>query len=688
MILIGFLILIVWIICVQMKLNDIEANLKTIKGISLSDEKVVQKPIEKVIKQEKIEIEDEKTEVNQIISEKVVTDKSDFENLFMGNIFNKIGAIALIIGIGIFIKLLAPYIIFTPLMKILIGFFVGCGMIIGGFKIHKDNLEKYAEVLTGTGFAVLFTTVYCASSLFHLFSDFVSVIIGSIILIAAYLAADRQKTISMLVIALIGGYLNPFFISSSINSNFLYAYFIFLNLLSIIYVYKNPQREVLNVVNLLTTFVIGIFYFIFHSDLNIIYPLIMWVVYIAYDIFRKNKSTEVFDKNNILNWLNFAVLTMFTLIAFKDEKMSVGWLIMFAGLVYAGLAYYYLQRKSEYFKPYLYSMLVALLLSTFYLTEGVYRIALWSIEAFAVTFAVYKYKLEYLQYWIFAFLGIAVTGVFFVENAVYAKDIYMYVPVWNTKLWTFGFPVLSAFAGYKMLSKNKFFEKTADVLKFTAISLIYIYAVFELSDFITRYLTGSKLSQEFVKQMIYTIVGFKYALQTRRMYNLSQFELFKTASIIVGGISLIILLGAGYNYNPISGFIPVLNIRFAAFVAAIVTAVVFARWTKSAFYKYLAVILGFLLLHFEASDYIEKIGGLHYLISIIWILYAGIISIIGIFKNKEYLKIAGIWISILSIIRVFIYDLSGVDAVYKLAAFLTTGTILMIISYYYNRYKS
>lgn len=688
MILIGFLILIVWIICVQMKLNDIEANLKTIKGISLSDEKVVQKPIEKVIKQEKIEIEDEKTEVNQIISEKVVTDKSDFENLFMGNIFNKIGAVALIIGIGIFIKLLAPYIIFTPLMKILIGFFVGCGMIIGGFKIHKDNLEKYAEVLTGTGFAVLFTTVYCASSLFHLFSDFVSVIIGSIILIAAYLAADRQKTISMLVIALIGGYLNPFFISSSINSNFLCAYFIFLNLLSIIYVYKNPQREVLNVVNLLTTFVIGTFYFIFHSDLNIIYPLIMWVVYIAYDIFRKNKSTEVFDKNNILNWLNFAVLTMFTLIVFKDEKINVGCLIMFAGLVYVGLAYYYFQRKSEYFKPYLYSMLVAILLSTFYLTEGVYRIALWSIEAFAVAFAVYKYKLEYLQYWIFAYLGIAVTGIFFVENAVYAKDIYMYVPVWNTKLWTFAFPVLSAFAGYKMLSKDKFFEKTADVLKFTAISLIYIYAVFELSDIITRYLTSSKLSQEFVKQMIYTIVGFKYALQTRRMYNLSRFELFRIASVIVGGISLLILLGAGYNYNPISGFIPVLNIRFTAFAAAIVTAVIFAKWTKSAFYKYLAVILGFLLLHVEASDFIEKLGELPYLISIIWVLYAGIISIIGIFKNKEYLKIAGIWISILSIIRVFIYDLSGVDAVYKLAAFLTTGTILMIISYYYNRYKS
>ena len=71
-----------------------------------------------------------------------------------------------------------------------------------------------------------------------------------------------------------------------------------------------------------------------------------------------------------------------------------------------------------------------------------------------------------------------------------------------------------------------------------------------------------------------------------------------------------------------------------------------------------------------------------------WIVYAGIVTTFGIFKNKKFLKNTGIWISILAILRIFIFDLSGVEAAYKLAAFLVLGTILMIVSYFYNKYKS
>ena len=69
----------------------------------------------------------------------VTNEKSDFElqNVFLGNIFNKIGAIAIIIAVVIFIKLISPFITITPLMKIIFSFFAGFAMIGSAFYMHK-----------------------------------------------------------------------------------------------------------------------------------------------------------------------------------------------------------------------------------------------------------------------------------------------------------------------------------------------------------------------------------------------------------------------------------------------------------------------------------------------------------------------------------------------------------------------
>jgi uncharacterized membrane protein len=60
----------------------------------------------------------------------------------------------------------------------------------------------------------------------------------------------------------------------------------------------------------------------------------------------------------------------------------------------------------------------------------------------------------------------------------------------------------------------------------------------------------------------------------------------------------------------------------------------------------------------------------------------------GLFKDQKPLTNTGIWISILTVLKVFIFDLSRVDALYKLIAFLFLGVILMIVSYFYSKYKN
>ena len=76
-----------------------------------------------------------------------------------------------------------------------------------------------------------------------------------------------------------------------------------------------------------------------------------------------------------------------------------------------------------------------------------------------------------------------------------------------------------------------------------------------------------------------------------------------------------------------------------------------------------------------------------WLISVMWILYTGLISYIGIILKKKYLKIVGTSLSLIVILRVFIYDFPQFESIYKIIASLTLGVILMIISYFYNKNK-
>jgi len=173
-------------------------------------------------------------------------------------------------------------------------------------------------------------------------------------------------------------------------------------------------------------------------------------------------------------------------------------------------------------------------------------------------------------------------------------------------------------------------------------------------------------------------------LQINRFSKNTQMPAFNCVAMVSYGISLFLLL-FGNSYTPIENFIPVVNVRCIAYLFVIATSIIYAKREKLDIYKYLAIIAGFALIHFEANDIVQAFGVGEYLISVCWIVYAGIITATGIFLDKKYLKLSGIWLSILSVVRIFIYDLANVEMIYKLVSFITLGIIFMYISYYYNK---
>ena len=703
-----FIVLLVWLIIIQVKLHDYDnqieelkkrldyTNRKLLKILSGKEEITIEEKRIDPIVTESFE-EDEEDDDDEFYEEDNIEEKrpaiiynhtkqekNSLEKFFLGNAFTIIGALALIIGVGMFIKLISPFFIFTPLMKTIIGFIFGFGLIGTSYAIKKDNLKAYSEVLMGTGFSALFITTLCTTVLFKTFSPATCAIIAGVILIMAYVVADKQKTISMITIALIGGYLNIIF-ASNMNIDMAFGYLIFLNLLSLIYTYRNPKMECINIINLVITFLLTSILMLTNGkadNIHIAYPIVLWLVYLAYDLISINKTQNP-DKINILNWTNFSILTFFSLLIFQDEKLYIGATLLCVAIIYNIIVGYMMYKKSEKFKPYLYSLLITVLLSIYFLAEETTRIALWSIIGLVIAFVVGKLKRDYLANWSIVFFVPAITNLFFINGVT--NTLTNYTPIFNDRLFAFTFPIISTLGAYLSInnSENENTLKIAQTIKFMLLSLVYLYIVFEVNNYINE----NSLLKHSINAMPFVIIGFIYSIQMKKIATTNNFTIFEIASYIVGFISLIMLLIFGINYSPIHAFVPICNIRFVSFVTAIGAAICYARWTNSSFFKYLATILGFYLLNCEAFDFIEKNNTLdiNYIISLVWLIYSGIIITFGILKNKSYLKNVGIIISILTLFRIFFYDLRNVDAIYKLIIFIALGTIFMIISYLYNK---
>ncbi len=97
-------------------------------------------------------------------------------------------------------------------------------------------------------------------------------------------------------------------------------------------------------------------------------------------------------------------------------------------------------------------------------------------------------------------------------------------------------------------------------------------------------------------------------------------------------------------------------------------------------------ILSSELLHWmdiAQSDQTYKLG-----LSILWGVYSLFLIILGIWKNKQYLRVAAMVLFGITLIKLFFYDISNLNTISKTIVFVSLGVLLLIISFLYNKFKN
>lgn len=167
-----------------------------------------------------------------------------------------------------------------------------------------------------------------------------------------------------------------------------------------------------------------------------------------------------------------------------------------------------------------------------------------------------------------------------------------------------------------------------------------------------------------------------------------------------------------FYLEPFKRFIPVFNGRFLVCVAAAAGFYIFmyfiARYRDKldANERYMfeitfviTQVLSLVLLSVEVHDFfrfrsrghILGWGSSHYAyqlsLSVLWALYASLLTGVGIFKRLRGARVLGILLLGTTVLKVFLVDLSALQTFYRIISFIVLGLLLLAVSYSYNRFK-
>jgi uncharacterized membrane protein len=72
-------------------------------------------------------------------------------------------------------------------------------------------------------------------------------------------------------------------------------------------------------------------------------------------------------------------------------------------------------------------------------------------------------------------------------------------------------------------------------------------------------------------------------------------------------------------------------------------------------------------------------------LSVVWALYASGLLVAGRVRRLQLLRVMGLALLSLTTLKVFFWDLSSLDRVYRIISFIMLGAILLVVSYFYQR---
>ena len=154
----------------------------------------------------------------------------DWETLIAGRWLQRIGLVAVAIGVAYFLKEAIDNDWIGPSGQVALGILLGAALLAGSEWLRRRGYGFFAEGLTGLGVVVLYLSIWAGGSYYHLFSlqlAFLAMVIVTAGTIAIAIGQDSQR---IALLALLGGFMTPVLVSTGQDAQVaLFSYIAVLN---------------------------------------------------------------------------------------------------------------------------------------------------------------------------------------------------------------------------------------------------------------------------------------------------------------------------------------------------------------------------------------------------------------------------------------------------------------------------
>ena len=142
------------------------------------------------------------------------TQKRDMESVIGGSWFAWAGILAVIVAVSFFLKLAFDNEWIGPRAQVSIGALGGLALLVVGERLRARGLRAYAFILSGGGILILYLSIYASYNFYPLLDQPVAFLLMALVTTAAVLLSVRLNALAIAILGLVGGFLTPVLISS------------------------------------------------------------------------------------------------------------------------------------------------------------------------------------------------------------------------------------------------------------------------------------------------------------------------------------------------------------------------------------------------------------------------------------------------------------------------------------------
>ena len=668
----------------------------------------------------------------------------NWERFIGENLFSKIGIGIIIIGVFIGVKYSIEHNLISPAMRLVLSYLVGAGLFVAGAMLKK-KYESFSAVLVSGAMTIFYFVTFIGYSVFNFFPQSLTFVLMFLFTAFTVAASLNYNKVVIALIGLVGSYAVPFLLSdNSGRVSILFAYTAIINIgVLIISFYKQWRSLYLSAFAFTWLMLLSLWgnaykyndftpYFIF----NLVTFLTFYIAFIFQKIHQEKELKEIdvvlFLSNSLLFfgmgvWYIYDYYTM-------ENRTIMAMFTLANALLHFGVAYYFHVKKfpSQALK---YLILVlALSFATLVIPiqfKGSWITVFWSAEAALLFWFGRRKNLLVYERISYAVMLLATFSLIIdwtkADYSLYYTNLNEFsniVPFGNAMfinalLYSAAFGFMAYTHHLTQLANKEIYKILSIILNILCVASLYFIFFREISILCdvrvlqqTPNLTNNYVAWEALNNFK-TIWRTVYSLLFVTIYTLLNIRVFKSKQLgeIQFGISTLLTfifmtlglytfseLRESYLDNPQLS-LWFLNVRYVGIVVFAIfcyTSYLLSRFLnlKEEMQKSLEFVLHLIILWVASSELLHwtelyrsasnyKLG-----LTILWGSYALFLVVLGIFKRKKHLRISGIVLIGFSILKLFLYDTTHLDALRKTIVFVILGFLVLVASFFYNKYTN